>query len=409
MALKLKQSDVLLIVTTIYYVLINMSDLVSFGNVLLVLSMVLFFFYNIWTNHGKAKLVFNKFHLYILCFMLFTLASSTWATDASLTMPKFNAMLFILLAMIVVTMNNNDDNAIDRLCKCLLYGNYCVVLISILIFGWGNIIEAISDNIRYSKLGINANQLGMCGAYAIIINFHYILNLRKKLVVSDVLMVPTLITIIASGSRKAILMIAIGFFGLLLLRRETKIRVILMRTLIALPILAVIIWLLSKIESMQIIFGRVSDLVNLINGNATRYNNTAWLRFEYIKLGFDLFKEHPLLGVGIGNSNYYTLLYYGNNHYLHNNFMELLGCGGIVGFVLYYSIYLSSLRTLLRNREQKRTDVHYDFCLILLVIMIINGIALVQYFSKSTYFFLLLIWLETRKVKSRKQIREAGV
>lgn len=395
--MKLKQSDILQLITMFYYVLIYLSDIMNIGNILLVFSMLLFFGYSLWTNRGKVWYRLSTLDLYIFVFMVFTLVSSLWATRRNLTIPKFYAMLFILISVIGLEMDNHDETAQKRLLNCLLYGNYAVVYIVTALFGWSNILRMIAAQERYGNVVINANSLGMCAAYALVINTHVIFNQRRRLAFQDLLMLPALLSIIASGSRKALFIVFAGVVGIFLLKNTTHFTRIFSRFLLAVPLVIVAIILLSKIPAVGRIVSRMEDLLDVFNPSANRYNNSAWLRVAYTRTGIDLFRSHPLLGVGIGNSNYYAMLFYGKNQYFHNNLIELLSCGGIIGFLIYYSIYGWIIGVMIKFRTYK--DDMYDICFVLLIITVFIGTGMVQYFYKNTYFMLLFLWIEAKKLK----------
>ena len=154
---------------------------------------------------------------------------------------------------------------------------------------------------------------------------------------------------------------------------------------------------------MKPIMKRLKEILEMLAGTGTRADNSAWLRFAYINLGIDLFKKNPLLGIGIGNANIYTQLYYHHNHYLHNNYIELLACGGIVGFVIYYSMHLYLLINYFKYRKYRDRD--YDICLILLLLNLIVDCGVVSYYDKVNYLFLFLLW---QKIKSMQQQHKAS-
>ena len=146
------------------------------------------------------------------------------------------------------------------------------------------------------------------------------------------------------------------------------------------------------------------NLISLLMGNETRSSSDAWIRLAYVRLGMQLFREHPILGIGIANANIYTSSYYGHNHYLHNNYVELLACGGIVGFLIYYSVWAWLLVTFIKCRKQRSRE--YDICLVLLLIHIAMDYGAVSYYSKETFVFLLLFWMEA---KNLLQERNSGI
>ena len=91
------------------------------------------------------------------------------------------------------------------------------------------------------------------------------------------------------------------------------------------------------------------------------------------------------------------MLFYGNAHYLHNNYMEMLACGGIVGFLIHYWIYVYLLRVYIKNF--KHHEKEFNICFVLLIFKLIMDIGAVSYYSKTTYFYLLLFIMGVTKIK----------
>ena len=89
------------------------------------------------------------------------------------------------------------------------------------------------------------------------------------------------------------------------------------------------------------------------------------------------------MGLGSGNSHKVTLEAMGWATYLHNNYLEQLVNLGIVGFLLYYGLYVVLLKSL-------RPGIKHDsFCaktvMILLLSQLISDIAVTSYNLKFTY------------------------
>ena len=66
-------------------------------------------------------------------------------------------------------------------------------------------------------------------------------------------------------------------------------------------------------------------------------DSSAIVRMALVDIGWDLFHQSPIIGVGINNPAVYTYSIFGReNYYLHNNYIELLGgywcyrCGHIL-------------------------------------------------------------------------------
>lgn len=348
-------------------------------------------------NRGKIQFRMDGYHIYILIFCLFCYTSAIWAQRASYSISKGNLLLQILVAMTVMHLIFADWTDITALLKLIQWGNYIVLGYVIAKYGWSTITNLIQNDSRLSNDFLNANTIGMCAAYAITINVYFILY--EKIRLTDILIIPAIIVLAASGSRKALLIALMGIFMLFILKNFDMKKFIksLLKVFFVVLVLLILILFLLKLPMFENTIGRFNDLFLLMSGGGTS-STSGWIRFQYIKLGLNLFKQNPILGIGIDNAKIYTYSLYGLEHYLHNNYVELLACGGIIGTVIYYSIYVYILGVMIRNISKR--DKEWDICIVLLVIRFIIDYGAVSYESRGTYVYLLLFWLMAKKLKS---------
>ena len=384
-----------------YYSALRLTDLGESKNTLYFLSLVLLAAAAAAVHRSELRIRINRLHIYILVFAAFTYLSSFWAAKPGLTIPKFNRLIFILGEMLIIAMLDGGRRNVELMLKCIMYGGYAIVFYIILHSGWSSIISILADSKRLANDLLNANYLGMAAAYSIIINFYLILYVNRRIGPLDLLAVPTAAVLLASGSRKALVVLALGFVGLYLMRKWDDKKAIrsFLKILLLVPFLALGLYLVSRLPAFSGINTRMNDLIKALTGDVTR-KNSAWLRMQYNKLGMELFRANPLRGVGIGNSNYYTLPLYGHDHYLHNNYAELLACGGLIGFTIYYSIFAAILFTMIKYRKHRTRE--YDVCLVLLVIWLIMDYGCVRYFARETYLFLTVFSFEARNLRESR-------
>ena len=160
----------------------------------------------------------------------------------------------------------------------------------------------------------------------------------------------------------------------------------------------VIRWLMS-LEAFSGIEKRMDGMVALFTGRGV-VDSSSWLRYEYIKLGINIFKENPIIGVGMGNARIFASRYYGHDAYLHNNYVELLANGGILGFISYYCIYYIVIKNLVKYFKYREK---YTVVVIVLVFMqLIIDYGSVSYYYKNTIFYFLIFFICIRKMKERK-------
>ena len=393
--------NILLSMTTLYYALCFISDSLPGGQLLAIIPLSVMLFLHFRKNGFNVKLYAVVFSLYLIVFIAFCMLSRLWAQNSMLAVPKINSLIFILIAMVVIIICIYEFRDVNILLKTVMYGGYILCLYIFLRYGWSGITRLLRSNTRISSEFLNSNTIGMCVSYALVINIYYIINDGIKW--KDAMMIPAVILIIVSGSRKAIGIIAIGALGVILLKNMDNRDVVktTLKVLLCIILFSGLVLLLSKLPAFENITNRILNLFSLLQGNEIRSTSDAWIRLAYIRLGMDLFKSHPIKGIGIANANIYTNMYYGHNHYLHNNYVELLACGGITGFMLYYSMWLYLVFIFIKYR--KRRDSIYDICLVLLIIHLIMDYGAVSYYSKETYIFLLLFWIEAKQLQGRRK------
>ena len=127
----------------------------------------------------------------------------------------------------------------------------------------------------------------------------------------------------------------------------------------------------------NVLGSRMEELVNgVLGGNADSSFDT---REEMAQLGIKWFWEKPFLGYGLGN---YSMLYgalTGRYTYSHNNFVEILVSGGLVGFIIYYSIYAFIFIKLFKSVFIKK-DV------LSIILFAVNIVSLVLHISDISYY-----------------------
>lgn len=206
---------------------------------------------------------------------------------------------------------------------------------------------------------------------------------------------------IATASRKALVMVIIGIFLIYSLKNlgNKHFTKILIRAVVAIILLALIIYFLSKLPLFSGINARMKGLLALVS-DADATSETPILRGLYIQAGLNQFKQTPITGIGIGNSWVIVSNYFGRRTYLHNNFVELLACGGLVGFIVYYSIYAYILTKLFSLK--KYWDNSTAIVLTIVILQLLLDYGSVSYYSKNTYFYFMIAFLYIEFLKKKK-------
>ncbi|WP_374972287.1 O-antigen ligase family protein [Blautia producta] len=154
---------------------------------------------------------------------------------------------------------------------------------------------------------------------------------------------------------------------------------------------------MTQIPAFSFVFERVTKLLETFAGRASTDSSTA-VRMELTDIGINLFNSNPLLGVGIGNPGLYAGKLFGyKSYYLHNNFVELLAGGGIVGTFLFYIVYIVIIYRYVRYRNFD--DKQFNLCLTLVLIRLFFDYGAVSYSEKVVYVFIIILWLKSMELK----------
>ncbi len=115
---------------------------------------------------------------------------------------------------------------------------------------------------------------------------------------------------------------------------------------------------------------RLGYIVASLTGEGEEYS--AEERLAFARVAWEMFGEHPLFGTGVDTVRAYLGVY------SHNNYTELLANGGIVGFVLFYMIYIFAFVKALYVKE------HFIrlFLLTYVLILFVYDLGGVSYYEK---------------------------
>ena len=366
--------------------------------ILFIISMIIFLAMAVEYNF-RIPFKIENFHTAILIFALYCFLSATWAIRADYAVEKGLTLIKILVCMsILYSYYSVRKNAMEELFSVLFWASLIVVFYSYVFYGKDLIINVILSGKRLENTFSNVNSIGMVGGVMIIISiFKLIYDKSIWYVIFDI---PAVILILATASRKALVMVFIGVFLLFVFKNFNRNIFITFFWTIFISIITflVIRWLMS-LEAFSGIEKRMDGMVALFTGRGV-VDSSSWLRYEYIKLGINIFKENPIIGVGMGNARIFASRYYGHDAYLHNNYVELLANGGILGFISYYCIYYIVIKNLVKYFKYREK---YTVVVIVLVFMqLIIDYGSVSYYYKNSIFYFLIFFICIRKMNERK-------
>lgn len=193
------------------------------------------------------------------------------------------------------------------------------------------------------------------------------------------LIICTYLLLYATGSRKGILFCLIIFaWTFFVVFKSTN---LLHKILLCFLVAGILLYILSLIRDLPFYY-RLENLFLFITGE-TVSEGSIKLRFNMLLRGIELWTQKPLLGWGFGSYRYVS----GLGGYSHSNYIEILANQGIIGFLLYYSFYVSIILSALKKYKSATPSNKgaLSWALMILVFLILYGAVAVSYYSKVNW------------------------
>ena len=393
MVQKIQSRKLIWWITTILFSSFFIFYAYSFGSVVIAGEALVLLFVKTISARGKVNLCWTKLHSYLLAFALFCLASSLWAGYRSnaITMGITILEIFVCIAILLVHYYHFDST--DSILKSIMWGAIIVEIYTCFSFGLRNVIQYAVDGIRLPSTFLNSNTVGMLAAFSAIIIFYYFVNDGFR--IWNLFIVLSITMVAVSMSRKAFVFLVVGISLMLLLVTKDVVnqRGGFVKMLLIVVLIISVAYYASSVSMFGSVFTRMEGVLSFLRGGEG--DKSTMVRNQIIRTGMEYFRSHPLLGIGMDNARFTNV----ERIYLHNNYAELLTDGGVVGLLVYYSIYIYSGAILFKYRKNR--DREYSIVFVILVLSLMMDFGMVSYYSKETYFYVLLIFLYTEKLKNK--------
>ncbi|WP_295273884.1 O-antigen ligase family protein [Veillonella sp.] len=347
-------------------------------------------------EQGVIKFKLTSLHAYMLLFISACYLSTINAIEPSVAFSRSFDIVKIFFMLIILYMCYQDKKSVDTLLKIGMWTGYIVCFYTVYFYGLDYFITVLSSSARIANDALNANTVGLLGANAIVMTLYYMLYDRPRW--WNIIALPTLGILAATGSRKALVFVVVGTVLLFIFRSLRSANVVnsiakIIGSLLALTIVGVAVLQLPMFSE---VLDRMSSMIDAFSG--TGGDSSTIIRLALVDIGWDLFYQSPITGVGVNNPSVYTFFLYGKeNYYLHNNYIELLAGTGVIGLLAYYSMYIYIAYNLIRYRDFHSNE--YVMVLILFLSQIVMDMGMVSYESKSTYFYMMIFYLEVQLLR----------
>jgi O-antigen ligase len=213
---------------------------------------------------------------------------------------------------------------------------------------------------------------------------------RKQKVFSLILAAIIMFAVLMMGTKKGLLIFGIGVIFCYLYKSKNFGSSLLRIVVICIAIGFAYYFLLNNYFLYEVIGKRIELMFGGLTGTATDASTRD--RMLYIKDALEVFRQHEVFGVGLDGYRYVNSY---SNAYSHNNYSEILADLGIIGFVIYYSMYVKLLSKAIQLLNKNILPLS-----IIIILMIIDYSS-VSYSSelKGIWFALLLAFSKLQHVE----------
>lgn len=317
----------------------------------------------------SIKIKISNILLLLSGFVLYSAISLFWASSSG---AGFGMVLTLaqLLLLSFLAYNIADENLIRKIPYFFAYAGILMFIYSMIVYTPNGIIQSVISGKRIGDKIAQINDFGMQAAMGSIACIFIAIYYEKR---RYLLFVPFIvILVLASGSKKALIILALGTIITYVLKYGLSFRfLVFMSGLFIIGILALQLPYFSSIPK------RFSVMIQTFLGNDSVDGSTSE-RMNMISIGLRLFSGKPIFGYGPVNYAINAAPFLGRPVYSHNNFIELLVNGGVFGFLLFYFSYFIFFIKAISLKK-------FTFIFIYLFIMILLDIGQVSYYSKILF------------------------
>ena len=324
-----------------------------------------------------------------------------WAADKAATLDRGFTMIQLLALFWLLYNYLSNEDKVETLIKILAWAGVAFAVYIFISNGIDGYISGLRAGDRMGLEGANENSIGVTAGFSALVSLWY--TFYKKKYYYFIFAAITTFVALGTGSRKVILMLFVGIILLFVLEGNTKKRFL---AIVEGAAVLLLLYAVLQLPIFDTIMDRYDSMITILRGGRSS-EGSMYERMKMISLGLDQFLETPLTGLGLNNSSIVTARGLGWSTYLHNNYVELLACVGLIGFALYYAIYIIPIKNLIKG-SFKGNDVSI-LALVLLSVSVALQIGAVQYYEKTEYFILLIFVIAAERFGQKNESDSEGV
>lgn len=330
------------------------------------------------------------FAIWSLALVGFSAFSLLWSYDVQKTILETRILLQWAIMSNLIIAYADSENKIRNFYKYLVIAGISLIVILVYTFPLTTWLDGrLGSN---AILGLNPNRIGLNLTVSAIAALHMYKASKRKSYLA--VLIIFIVTIVLTGSRKALFILIFGMIGLVYLNSRNitkKINIIMIGLLVS----VLVYFAITTIQPLYEIVGyRIEAVFDSLLGRGDS-DESLYIRKTLIDSGRNLFLRSPLVGYGMGSFGTVS----GYDTYAHNNYIEMLVGLGVFGTLIYYSMYMFVIKNLFKMKKYSKDNL----LLIIMISLIIMEYALVSYRSPIYHVVIALSYATIRIYKLKKR------
>ena len=314
--------------------------------------------------------------IYPILFAVYCVISLLWSYNMSVAYRQLITQAQLILLLIFTYMAVMKNVEIKDYLDAVYIAGWGMVAFAITRYGGlDNYLAVMEEGARMGSEITNENLFGLVFSNAALAAVYYLIFHKRKVDIVSIAVFTFFA--LSSGSKKAALLIVLGVLGIVAVKNGIK---KIYKTVIVGAIILIAATYVLQLPYFETINTRLEEYFS------GELNDSDENRQQLIAAGIRLFKKRPFFGYGLDNFRVAAV----TSVYSHNNFIEVLVSGGVVGFALYYAMYVVPICKIFFGKLRKFAwqNKEYLMLFILVAMQLAFSYGMVQLYNKNTYILL---------------------
>ncbi len=302
----------------------------------------------------------------LLLFVMYAAVTTFWAECDTGVFGMILTLIQLFGFYMIIRMNISDERDLRVVLWAIYIGAVIMCIYTVMYYGIGEIISRISVGHRIGQEISQVNAMGINCTILNIMTLYYIM-FEKKYWCCLVLPLSVFV-MIGCGSRKAFLLMALALLLLFMFKSKKGVLLRFMAVGCVLLIALYLVLQFADRESNYFLY-RIAQVFEVFQDNQAGLTDVSIAdRSSMITYGLELWSDNPVFGYGPEQYEYFYSILRGMRRPPHCTYIQVLVGYGIIGFTLFYGLYVFVFTKLIPmiKRQRKYSILIFTFTTVFL-------------------------------------------